>query len=236
MQSSRRGRVATVYVALLAGVAGSCLIWVAFSRPATPPRGPGIDSSSQSAVVEQARRPRRQVMHSPSRVDRRGVDDLTRGLVLPEAKPLELSIPRLNVRSALVTLGVDSTGAMEVPPDPAVAGWYDLGPTPGALGPAVISGHVTWNRAPAVFFELERLRRGDLVRVGREDGREAVFAVRRVARYDKARFPTEAVFDAIDHAGLRLITCGGAYDGSAHRYLDNVVVFASLVAERPTRP
>jgi sortase (surface protein transpeptidase) len=153
--------------------------------------------------------------------------------VLPESTPTSVSIPRIHVRSRLVRLGVDSTGAMEVPADPARPGWYDLGPTPGALGPAVIAGHVTWNQVPAVFYRLARLRPGDRVVVSRADGRRAVFGVRRVTRFEKTRFPTREVFGPIDHAGLRLITCGGTYDAAAHRYLANVVVFATLVAARP---
>jgi hypothetical protein len=53
-----------------------------------------------------------------------------------------------------------------------------------------------------------------------------------VARFSKSRFPSRAVYGAIDHAGLRLITCGGTYDAARHRYLDNVVVFAKLEAVR----
>ena len=117
---------------------------------------------------------------------------------------------------------------MEVPEDPAQAGWYTFGPTPGSLGPAVIAGHVTWNGAPAVFFALGELRPGDRVRVARADDRVAVFEVTQVRTYPKSRFPTKEVFGPVDHAGLRLITCGGDYDGSAHRYSDNVVVYARL--------
>jgi sortase (surface protein transpeptidase) len=158
---------------------------------------------------------------------------LTTGPVLAAAKPVEVSIPKIGVTSHLEGLGTYPDGSMELPSDPAVAGWYTLGPTPGALGPAVIIGHVTWNREPAVFFRLGALRPGDLVRVARTNGKDAVFAVSRIARFDKTHFPTQAVFGGIDHAGLRLITCGGAYDAGAHRYLDNVVVFASLVGHRP---
>jgi hypothetical protein len=68
--------------------------------------------------------------------------------------------------------------------------------------------------------------------VTRADGRTVVFTVDRVARFSKSRFPTQAVYGAIDHAGLRLITCGGTYDESEHRYLDNVVVFARLETVR----
>jgi len=74
------------------------------------------------------------------------------------------------------------------------------------------------------------MRRGNQVTVTREDGKTAVFTVTRVARYSKSRFPTKAVYGPIDHAGLRLITCGGTYDAARHTYLDNVVVFAKLEA------
>ena len=65
--------------------------------------------------------------------------------------------------------------------------------------------------------------------VTRADGKTAVFSVEGVARYPKAQFPTQKVFGTIDHAGLRLITCGGVYDDAANRYLDNVVVFTELL-------
>jgi hypothetical protein len=117
---------------------------------------------------------------------------------------------------------------MEVPDEPAAAGWYRLGPTPGALGPAVIAGHVTWNQVPAIFFDLAQLRPGDVVEVTRGDDRVAVFRITRVRRYEKSEFPTGAVFGPIDHAGLRLITCGGEFDNASHRYSDNVVAFARL--------
>jgi sortase (surface protein transpeptidase) len=106
------------------------------------------------------------------------------------------------------------------------------GAAPGALGPAVIAGHVTWDGAPAVFHRIGTLRPGDRVAVSRKDGKTAVFTVSRVDRFSKSRFPSKAVYGAIDHAGLRLITCGGTYDAARHRYLDNVVVFAKLEAVR----
>ncbi len=76
------------------------------------------------------------------------------------------------------------------------------------------------------------MRRGDQVLVTREDGITADFAVTRVARFSKSRFPREAVYGSIDHAGLRLITCGGSYDAARNSYADNVVVFARLTAVR----
>ena len=149
--------------------------------------------------------------------------------------PVSIGIPRLHVFSRLEDLGVDDDGVMEVPAEPANAGWYELGPSPGALGPAVVAGHVTWNQAPAVFFRLAELRPGDVVQVTRTDDVVAVFEVTRVERYPKSAFPTDMVFGAIDHAGLRLITCGGDYEQAAHRYTDNVVAFARLTSWHPSQ-
>ena len=58
------------------------------------------------------------------------------------------------------------------------------------------------------------------------------FEVTGVRRFPKKRFPTELVYGNTDHAALRLITCGGAFDVSTGHYVDNIVVFASLVGSR----
>jgi hypothetical protein len=58
------------------------------------------------------------------------------------------------------------------------------------------------------------------------------FTVTRVDQFSKSRFPSRGVYGAIDHAGLRLTTCGGTYDAARRRYLDNVIVFAKLEAVR----
>ena len=80
-----------------------------------------------------------------------------------------------------------------------------------------------------MFFRLGELQAGDLVSIDRADGSTAVFEVDAVRRYPKDDFPTQTVYGDIDHAGLRLLTCGGAFDDASGHYLDNIVVFASLV-------
>lgn len=148
---------------------------------------------------------------------------------MPESEPVSIEIPALGVSSVVMGLGLQSDGSLEVPPDAYPAGWYTGGPTPGELGPAIIAGHVNWNGDPGVFFELHEMKPGDKVVVRRRDGSTALFRVDDVAQYPKNEFPTEAVYGNIDRAGLRLITCGGVFDRSADSYLDNIVVYASLV-------
>ena len=151
-----------------------------------------------------------------------------RTTALPPARPLSITIPSLKVTSDLEQLGLGKNRAMETPKDPAKAGWYRPGTTPGAIGPSVIAGHVTWDGVPAVFFKLTELEPGDRIDVSRADGTTAVFTVDRTATYPKDDFPTVEVYRNLDHAGLRLITCGGDYSRENSRYADNVVVYASL--------
>lgn len=165
------------------------------------------------------------------------------GPVLPSSAPLTLAIPSIDVRTPVQKLGLTDDGMLEVPaPGPHYdeAGWYRHSPTPGALGPAVIVGHVdSAADGPSVFYRLANLRPDDRVLVSRADGSVAVFAVDTVRRYPKRQFPTRRVYGDTDHAALRLITCGGPFDDDGH-YRDNVVVTASLVRavdapEQPTR-
>ena len=145
------------------------------------------------------------------------------------ALPVRLQIPAIAVSTPLVRLGRLPDGSIEVPHDWNTAGWYDRGPRPGQPGPAVILGHVDSKTGPAVFYRLRALRSGDTVRVGLSDGRILVFQVQRVERYPKDKFPTEAVYFPTLNRELRLITCGGEFDYARHSYLDNIVVYATLV-------
>ena len=163
------------WIAVGLAVIGVLLLWSGLTRPSTPdgalagaPNGHSTPPPAPSVAEPTSPRP-------TARTGPPNLRDRVTGLVLPESDPVAVSIPRIGVRSTLVDLGLDRDGAMEVPRDPALAGWFTRGPAPGALGPAVIAGHVTWDGAPAVFHRLSTLRRGDHVSVTRKDGKTAVF-------------------------------------------------------------
>jgi hypothetical protein len=146
---------------------------------------------------------------------------------LPPSPPARIWIPSIDVSSRLARLGLLPDRSLEVPADPSVAGWWAGGASPGQRGSAVIVGHVDTKAGPAVFFHLRTLRRGDIVWVQREDGARVRFVVQRLEQVPKTRFPTKEVYAPEPYAALRLITCGGAFDGSTGHYVDNVIVFAS---------
>lgn len=158
--------------------------------------------------------------------------------VMARSRPVRVVAPAIRLDSPLIDLGLGADGSLDVPPDGTTGGWYTGGPAPGELGPAVLAGHVDWAGRAGVFNNLRRLHPGDRVTVERADGSAAVFGVTKVARFPKSGFPTEAVYGDLGGAGLRLITCGGAFDRRVHSYTDNVVVFADLVAPpaRRARP
>ncbi|WP_404385928.1 class F sortase [Knoellia locipacati] len=153
-----------------------------------------------------------------------------KGPLLARSRPTTVTLPGQGKSAPVIDLSLKKDGRMEVPDNGTDAGWFTSSPTPGELGPAVIAAHVTHRSKPAVFFELSGMARGDRIEVTREDGSTATFAVTSVGQYPKADFPTEKVYGSVDHAALRLITCGGVLDGETGSHVDNVVVYADLVA------
>ncbi|AXI80255.1 class F sortase [Peterkaempfera bronchialis] len=205
-------------VGLLLLLLGGCLIDRAADRPAvriavsTAESGPGT-----SGPVRGGGSPR---PAGPS--------------VLAPSRPTRLVIPAAGVDAPVRDLGLSPDGTLEVPPMDRAdeVGWYRNGPTPGALGPAVLVGHYDTVHGPAVFHRLPALKPGARIRILREDGTTAVFRVSRLLQYPKSGFPTDLVYGDTDGAELRLITCGGTVGADGH-WTDNIIVFADLLPPRP---
>lgn len=186
--------------------------------------GCGGQQSENTAAPDSSPSPQRTASGQP-----------TRNAAMDHSVPTRITIPAIDVRSPVNKVGLTPQDRIEVPPlsRPELTGWYKHGPTPGELGPAVILGHVDNEQGPAVFYDLKTLERGAKVKVTRRDGSVAVFRVTSVERFPKDEFPTERVYGDLPYAGLRLITCGGAFNESTQHYEDNIIAFARLVASQP---
>jgi sortase (surface protein transpeptidase) len=149
------------------------------------------------------------------------------GPAAPVASPASLTIPRIGVSTKLITLGITAQGEVQVPGATTVAGWYTHSPRPGAVGPAIILGHVDSTQGPGVFYRLPELQPGDQIDVRRSDGSVVTFDVTAVQTYAKDQFPTQDVYGPVPDAEVRLITCGGAFDSATSHYLSNIVVYAT---------
>lgn len=142
--------------------------------------------------------------------------------------PKTLDIPSLKLEAPLIKLGVAKNGEMELPPysKPKVAGWYQGSAVPGEKGASVIVGHVDTQTAPAVFYKLRQMRKGEIVRVERSDGKTVEYRVTSIEQVHKDDFPAKRVYGS---DGLRLVTCGGVFDYDRNEYRDNVIVYAAPV-------
>jgi hypothetical protein len=152
---------------------------------------------------------------------------------LRRSPPVSVAIPAIGVQSALLRLGLNPDGTIQVPDletSADEAAWYKYSATPGQIGTAIIEGHVDSYQGPAVFFRLGALHPGDRIDVTLADGMTAVFRVTGVREYAKAEFPTKMIYGPANYAALRVVTCGGTFDNATGHYLSSVVVFASLVS------
>lgn len=150
---------------------------------------------------------------------------------LPASQPLSVQVPSIGVRTGeLIDLGLTAERELEVPDDAVTAGWFELSPTPGEVGPAVIAAHVDYAGVPGAFTRLRDVQRGDGIAVARADRTTAVFTVYQMQRHPKSEFPTQRVYGNTETPELRLITCGGAFDEASGNYLDNVVVYARMTS------
>ena len=93
----------------------------------------------------------------------------------PPARPVLLSIPSIGVRTHLTRLDLRKDGTVEVPTDPALAGWFMRGPPPGSDGSSVILGHVDSTSGPAVFYRLRELQPGERIAVRLDDASTVYF-------------------------------------------------------------
>jgi sortase (surface protein transpeptidase) len=151
---------------------------------------------------------------------------------LARSAPVEIRIPGIGVNAPVMKVGLATDGTVQVPPlaEHNLTGWYEHGPSPGQRGPAVILGHVDSAAGISVFYHLRNMHAGEKVYVTLADGTVAAFAVDGLQRVVKDAFPTASVYGKAGYPSLRLITCGGPFDQATGHYVDNIIVYAHLVA------
>jgi hypothetical protein len=137
--------------------------------------------------------------------------------------PTAIRIPALGVRAAVVPV-LAPGGALDVPADPQVIGWWSAGPRPGsAAGTVVLAGHVdTAERGLGAFAALLRTEPGTRIEVVAGPATVRYVVAARV-RYPKSTLPPD-VLASYGRPRLALLTCGGAFDERTRHYTDNIVV------------
>lgn len=141
--------------------------------------------------------------------------------------PEALRVPAAGVATQVVPIGVERSGALQLPEDRNVVGWWAAGALPGsAQGSVVLAGHVDSARLGAgVLKGLVELPLPADVEVADSSG--DVTAYQLVARrtFSKTALPAD-VFRRDGTPQLVIVTCGGPFDTRTGHYRDNVVLYA----------
>jgi hypothetical protein len=212
------GRAVTLVVAALAFV---LLSGCSESDPTTavPQAVPTSSPSSSTASTTPAPAP--------------GNGVRTRSATLPTAEPSSPAPSRLTIETASLDIsvrpvGVASDGQMELPPDPAVIGWYRFGPGPADdQGTVVLGGHLDSRQyGVGPLVRLRRIDEGDLITVRLNDGSAARYRVQDVEDIAKKKLPVDRLFAREGPRVLKIVTCGGPYDRDNGGYRDNLIVTA----------
>ncbi len=158
------------------------------------------------------------------------VKSVVKDMVMPYSEPNRLIIDNIGVDTVVHNVGQLADGTIETPDVFSnQVGWYTNSPTPGEVGPAILLGHVDSYHGPSVFWRLGEVKVGGIIKVSRQDGTTARFAVTEVKQYEQDNFPTEKVYGNTKTPELRLITCGGTFNQLTQRYTKNTVVYGKLV-------
>ncbi|MFG2595120.1 class F sortase [Streptomyces sp. NPDC048462] len=189
---------------------------------ASPSKAPAAARSADSSATTGSPAPDPATASAPSSPSGSGA-----GSAKSASPPVHVSIPSLGIDSAVMRLGLNADGTVEVPPADKgmTVGWYTGGPVPGRPGPAVLIGHNDTRFGRAVFHDLKKIAKGADIAVRDKRGTEIHFEVTGRETASKKAFPTARVYGRTEARALRLITCDGAFDAAGHP-VDNLIVYA----------
>jgi LPXTG-site transpeptidase (sortase) family protein len=142
--------------------------------------------------------------------------------------PVRLEIPKISVNATIYSIGLTSSGSMDIKSNPDQVAWYKYGPRPGEIGSAVVAGHYGWaNGKGSVFNDLQTLTNGDEIIVVDDNGNTNSFIVDKSQLYDPNADTTNIFKSSDGRAHLNIITCNGTWESSKQTYSNRLVVYAS---------
>jgi len=122
----------------------------------------------------------------------------------------QMVIDKLGVNAPVSTFGLDEKLVPKVPYTATDVAWYDFSARPGTGGNAVFAGHVIWS-GPAVFYDLDKLEKGDEVRLQGYDGTQVVYKVSDVFQVDTDDPESLKVMWDTTKDVITIITCSGKF-------------------------
>jgi sortase A len=169
------------------------------------------------------------VTHSVSKPDETPIKSES-DYQVPANQPRSIELPTIGSRGFIQKVGLDQNGAVAVPGNVNLAGWFVGESAPGKPGLSIIDGHVQGKYSPGIFKNLGKLKPGDTFTVE--------FGDRSTKRFEVIRVESHAVADVAQHlfkkqetmeSQLNLITCSGVYNNTSHQYDKRLLVVSKAL-------
>lgn len=194
-----------------------------------PPEG----VASVSAPVSSTLAPKQRTTPAPAPVQVLPEVQVKGAALKPAAKalpaPARVRYPGIKADLPATEVGIAEDGAMEVPEDAAVAGWYRYSSAPSEeSGSTIIAAHagsIPTPRGP--LYDLRDSRVGQSIEIVDTKGATTLWKVADVEQLHKETLDLGPYFSNTGERKLVLFTCGGRWDKERQSYDDNIIVTAT---------
>lgn len=152
--------------------------------------------------------------------------------VVAANNPRSISIPAVGISGFIQKVGINKSNEIAVPNNIHFTGWYVNSVKPGEKGLSIIDGHVDGPSVEVgVFSNLNAVEKDQTFEIEYGDGSKVQFKVIekiqvKVTDADKVLFSKRKEVES----QLNLITCGGNYNRSEHRYEDRIIIVSEKIS------
>jgi sortase (surface protein transpeptidase) len=190
-----------------------------------------VQAAKLTQVANQASKTTQPAAASAALSTVKPASDAIANYVVAPNLPRYLIIPSLGVDARVLSVGVNSQGALETPNNIYDAAWYNESGQPGQPGAMLIDGHISSWTAHGVFYGLKDLKPGDAIQIVRGDGAIFNYQVVESQTYNVANVDMTAAMTPIvpGTPGLNLISCSGDVIAGTSEFNERIIVFAKQV-------
>lgn len=151
---------------------------------------------------------------------------------VPADQPRQITMPTIGAQGYIQRVGQLPDGAIAVPTNTYLAGWYVDGPKPGDEGVAVLDGHLQGSYGPGIFTKLSQIAPGAEFTIEYGDGSRRHFRTKTITTYVLAE-ASRHLFDRLPGVSnqINLVTCAGDFDRGQGTYKERVIVAAERIMD-----
>lgn len=154
-----------------------------------------------------------------------------RQLNIEGMEPTQIEILLIRVDAAIEPTGILENKEMGVPEEVDQVGWFEPGFKAGVKGHSVLARHVDSLTGPAVFYDLTKVKTGELVTLTDTEGWKMTFEVKEINSYQTDQAPVEEIFGKSNKRMLNLITCTGDFNRDIGSHEESLVITAELISD-----